>query len=62
MLMEAPGRHAMEPSELMLEADRARRLAWTAGDWLTYERLAAYAEELEAEAIPVETPGWDGSP
>jgi hypothetical protein len=40
--------------EICLKADRARRLAWSAGDQLTYERLCAYAKELEGEAMAIE--------
>jgi hypothetical protein len=46
--------HATGPRELHMKADRARELAWTAGDRLTYERLEAYAAELEAYAAELE--------
>ena len=44
-----PDHGVADPRELRLRAHRAHRLAWTAGDRLTYERLKAYAEELEAK-------------
>jgi hypothetical protein len=50
----APDQVAAKLREIRLKADRARRLAWSAGDQLTYERLGAYAQELEVEAEVME--------
>jgi hypothetical protein len=54
MPQEASVRDAAKLREIRLKADRARALAWSAGDQLTYERLRAYADELEAEAMAME--------
>jgi hypothetical protein len=53
-----PDHDVASPRELLLRAQRAHRLAWTAGDRLTYERLKAYAAELEAKvsAFSIEKP------
>jgi hypothetical protein len=50
----APDQVAAKLREIRLKAERARQLAWTAGDQLTYDRLGAYAQELEAEAMAME--------
>jgi hypothetical protein len=54
MPREALVREAEDPSERRMKADRACELAWLMGDQLTSERLKAYAEELENEAVALE--------
>jgi hypothetical protein len=54
MPKEEPDRDAAKLLEIRLKAERARRLAWSAGDQLTCERLGAYAEELRREALAME--------
>jgi hypothetical protein len=54
MPREALDREAKGPRELRMKADRAYELAWFIGDQLTSERLKAYAEELENEAVAFE--------